>query len=410
MSRVVLFLFPVLLFGNLTFHDNYSEQIEIVKKLDIEPSFLNDKVLLRKLSEYRRVDRQVSFLKTMKEAKVFLPTIKKMLSDSQIPKEFLYLAMAESDFSSKAVSPKSAAGIWQFMPITASLYGLNIDEYVDERFDMIKSTKVAIQFLSDMYDKFGKWYLAAIAYNCGEGKLRRAIRKAGTDDLNTLLDPNKKYIPLESRIYIRKIVALALLQKNQEIFIDSDLSYLLNRGDTFSLARVRIVGGEKLSRVARIIGMEYSELKEFNSHLRYDLIPPNEKHYDIYIPYSRLADFKTSYTVPKVKQRGVVHRVKYGESLYKIGSKYGVNYIKIAKFNKLKSHRLSVGQKLMIPVDRKSKISSTQKRSKSVYMVKKGDTLHSIARSFRTDIRDLMRNNNLSSYLIQIGEKLIVTK
>jgi len=208
MSRVILFLFPVLLFGNLTFHDDYSEQVNIVKKLDIEPSFLNDRVLLRKLSEYRQIDRQISFLKTIKEAKVFLPTIKKMLSDSDIPKEFLYLAMAESDFSSRAVSSKSAAGIWQFIPSTASLYGLKIDEYVDERFDMIKSTKVAIQFLSHLYGKFGKWYLAAIAYNCGEGKLRRAIRKAGTDNLNTLLDPDKKYIPLRVEYILEKLLHL----------------------------------------------------------------------------------------------------------------------------------------------------------------------------------------------------------
>jgi len=409
MSRVILFLFPVLLFGNLTFHDDYSEQVNIVKKLDIEPSFLNDRVLLRKLSEYRQIDRQISFLKTIKEAKVFLPTIKKMLSDSDIPKEFLYLAMAESDFSSRAVSSKSAAGIWQFIPSTASLYGLKIDEYVDERFDMIKSTKVAIQFLSHLYGKFGKWYLAAIAYNCGEGKLRRAIRKAGTDNLNTLLDPDKKYIPLESRIYIRKIVALALLQQSQEIFIDSDHSYLLNRGDTFSLARVKVIGGEKLSRVAKVIGMDYNKLKELNSHLKFDLIPPREKSYDIYIPYTKLAYFKTSYKRPKRVKREFIHKVKYGESLYKIGEKYGVNYLKLAEINRLKSHKLTVGQKILIPF-RKSRKLSKKRVERSIYLVKKGDTLHSIAKDFRTDIGNLMRNNNLSSYLIQIGERLIVTK
>jgi membrane-bound lytic murein transglycosylase D len=411
MRSVIILLFPVLLFGNLTFYDNYSEQVEIVKRLDIEPSFLNDKFLLQKLSEYRKIDRKVSFIKTMKESKLFIPSIKKIISDSDVPKEFLYLAMAESEFSARAVSPKSAAGIWQFIPSTAYLYGLRIDEYVDERLDMIKSTKVAIQFLSDLYRKFGKWYLAAIAYNCGEGKLRRAIREAGTDDLRVLLNPDKKFIPLESRIYIRKIVALALLQKGDDSYIGPDLTYLMNRGDAFSLARVRAVGGERLSRIAKIIGMDYSELKKFNSHLKYDLIPPKEESYDIYIPYSKLVNFKTSYTLPRKITNGVVHTVKNGESLYKIGAKYGVGYRRIVSFNSLKSHRLSVGQTLIIPVGQ-GKVSKRRGRTtrKRVYFVKKGDTLHSIAKSFRTDIQKLMETNNLSSYLIQIGEKLIVTK
>ena len=170
------------------------------------------------------------FFKTMNDAYIFIPIVKKIISDAGIPSEILYLAMAESNFLTQAYSNKSASGMWQFMPYTGRVYGLKVDEYVDERRDLVKSTKAAAAYLTALHKEFGKWYLAAIAYNCGEGRLKKAIRRAGTDDLEVLLNPKKRYIPRESRDYIRKIISLALLGYDESFMIENECDYLLNRG------------------------------------------------------------------------------------------------------------------------------------------------------------------------------------
>ena len=95
----------------------------------------------------------------------FIPILRKMLADADVPQEFLFLAMAESEFKSQALSSKKAAGIWQLMPATAKELGLIIDEYIDERQDPIKSTQAAIKYLQYLHKATGKWYLAAMAYN-----------------------------------------------------------------------------------------------------------------------------------------------------------------------------------------------------------------------------------------------------
>lgn len=101
--------------------------------------------------------------------------------------------MTESSLKTRAYSRKKASGLWQFMPETAKQYNLKTDDYVDERRDLIKSTEAASKHLSYLHDRFGKWYLAAIAYNCGGGRLSKAIEKAGSDKLSVLLDEEKIY-------------------------------------------------------------------------------------------------------------------------------------------------------------------------------------------------------------------------
>ena len=399
-----LLLFPLLLLANLTYESNYNKEVALLDSLDIEPSFLYDPIMNKMRSKNSTLSRSKHFFKTMDDAYIFIPAIKNRLTKYKIPQEFLYLAMAESNFQTHAYSKKRAAGLWQFMPVTGRLYNLKIDEYVDERRDFIKSTEAAAKYLTYLHKKFGKWYLAAIAYNCGGGCLGRAIKKAGTDELSVLLDSKKRYIPKESRFYIRKIVALALIGTDERYLLSSEYEYLLNRANAYSVATVKISSGESLQRVAKLIDMPLNDLKKLNRHLKYDFVPPYAKEYDVYIPYIKLTDFKQRYFQAPMQNIYKVHIVKRGDNLSKIGKKYGVSYHVIKDFNHLKSNWLKLKQKLVIPIARMSQ----QKKiaSKNYYMVKRGDSLESIARLHRITIKNIRAQNHIKGSLIKVGERL----
>ena len=401
---LISLFFPFLLFANLTYVSNYNKELALLQSFDIEPSFLYDPVMNDMRNKNNTVSRNKLFFKTMEEAYLFIPAIKNILTKHRIPQEFLYLAMAESNFSTRAYSKKRAAGLWQFMPRTAKYYHLNINEYVDERRDLIKSTEAASIYLSSLHKRFGKWYLAAIAYNCGGGRLNRAIKEAGTDDLAILLDPDKKYIPRESRLYIRKIVALALIGTDEQFLLSSEYEHLLNRANAYPISTVSVPSGESLKRVAKLIDIPLKDLQKLNRHLKYDFVPPYAKHYNIYIPYIKLSDFKQKYYEDSIQNIYKVHVVSRGDNLSYIGKRYGVSYKVIMDFNHLKNTKLKLKQKLIIPIigkDKKQKINS-----RFYYLVKKGDSLESISKSHKVSIRNIKQQNHLKGSLIKIGDRL----
>ncbi len=401
------FLLPLLvLIGSLEaalqFDTNINQQMKVLESLDIDPTFINDRKLIQIEQHYKKRYKKAHFFRAMEDAYIFIPAVKELITRADVPQSILYLAMAESNFKTRAYSRKRASGMWQFMPFTAKIFGLKINNYVDERRDLIKSTKAAIKYLKQAERKFGKWYLAALSYNCGMGRVKKAIKRAGTDDLKVLLNAKKKYLPRESRRYIRKIVALALMSQDEDFMLKTEFDYLMNRGNAYSLATVKLPSGERLSRVAKMLQMDPKELEKLNRHLKYDFIPPNKSGYEIYIPYIKLAAFKSDYKPQDLNKIYLVHTVKSGESLATIGRKYRIPYKVIKDFNKLKSNFLSLKQKLIIPIDKKSGYASNS------YMVRQGDTLSSIARKFRLSLNRLRQLNSLTSNNIHVGERLIV--
>jgi len=404
LKYLLILLFPFLLFANLTYESNHNKELKLLESFDIEPSFINDPIMNKMRNKKSSIQKNKLFFNAMDNAYIFIPSIKNVLNQHNIPQEFLYLAMAESNFKTKAYSNKRASGLWQFMPRTGKMYKLKIDQYVDERRDLIKSTKAASTYLTYLHEKFGKWYLAAIAYNCGEGRLSKAIKKAGTDKLSILLDPRKKYIPRESRFYIRKIVALALIGTDEQFLLKSEYEYLLNRANAYSIATVKLPSGESLKRVSGILNIPLKDLQNLNRHLKYDFVPPYAKKYDVYIPYIKLAEFKQNYYEAPMRNIYKVHVVKSGDNLSYIGKKYGVPYKIIMGFNKLKNSRLKLKQKLIIPIDSKKKIKRID--TSSYYLVKRGDSLESIAKSHKISIKSIKSFNHIKGSLIKIGDKL----
>ena len=255
--RYFLLLFtPFLLLASLTVPQN-NKELAVLEAFDIEPTFLYDQILNDMIERISSKEQRWYYFKAMNDANLYIPVVKNILAQNAIPKEFLYLAMAESNFSNIALSNRAASGLWQFMPATAKHYKLKIDDYVDERRDIFKSTNAASTYLKSLHKRFGKWYLAAIAYNCGGGKLNRAIREAGTDDLATLLDPEKKYIPKESRFYIRKILSFAMVGYDEGFMLDTEYEHLLNRASAVSIATIKVAGGESLNRISKIIDIDF---------------------------------------------------------------------------------------------------------------------------------------------------------
>ena len=277
---------------------------------------INNPALYQVLNKYKRNKHIKYVLRAMKNADVFLPSIKQILNRSSVPDEFLYLAITESSLDTESMSNKSAGGIWQFIPSTARIYGLRVDRYVDERFDIIKSTEIAIKFLSTLYNRFGKWYLAAIAYNCGEGALENAINRAGSDELEVLINQSRSRLPTESIQYINKILALALLEANDETW-DSEYSYLLNSIGSRSIATIRVGGGQRLEDIADSINLSSAEMQRLNGHIMNGITPIDGAKYNLYIPYDKVQDLESAYKTRRV-YRGDMEQVVQQKLIIKL--------------------------------------------------------------------------------------------
>jgi len=429
------------------------QNLKVLEELDIDSSFITDYRLQQFYKNFLKKQKS-EYANKLNKASLFIPQIKQILKENGIPTAFVYLAMAESNFALKAKSNKKAKGIWQFIPSTAKKFGLTIDEYVDERLDLIKSTKAAAKYLKYLHKKFGKWYLAAIAYNCGEARVIEGITRAALDmycsehktckkdkkiknfrkiirlyqrkkvgfrklfkvynevmkfgynpDIDELLilqkNIKRQYIPNESRDYIRKIISLAMMN-NSEILLKDENLHLLNQSIGTPIVTVEVKGGVLLKNIANVIGMSKKELFELNPYFKKGITPLNKKSYTINILYSQLARFNAN----KDKIKTDIYdsyTVKAGDSLYLIGKKYKIDYKIIKKINHLKSNILRVGQNLLIPVD-----SDFVLKKPIYYIVKKGDSLIKIAKKYKISVKKLKKDNKLSSNTIFVGDKLVI--
>ncbi len=405
---VITFLFPIFAVDN----EGYYTNSEILNKFDIDSSFLKDKYLIKKIAKYEKSKDNMIF-NHLNKAYLLIPLLKHKIKSSGIPEEMLYLSMAESNFLVKAYSKANAAGLWQFMRGTGRHYGLRIDTYIDERKDILKSTDAAITYLKYLHKKFGKWYLAIMAYNCGEGRVRQAIRRAKSDDLKKLLKvyrwKRRQYIPRETRDYIRKIVALSITAKKIGFFTNDDNYHLLNRGVSMPIVPVKINSDIHISDVSKILNMPYDELRNLNKHLKYNITPPDNKMHKIYIPYSRLVFFNQNKDKLKdYKSSFRIYIVSKGDNLYDLGHAFGIPYKMIKAANGLKSNTLRLKQKLIIPVRADKKISYKPNKN-IIYTIKRGDTLGKISKKFNVRISNLLKNNQKTrKSVLKIGEKIYI--
>lgn len=229
----------------------------------------------------------------------YAPVLSKILNDNGLPRDLIYLAMAESGFQNIAKSHASAMGPWQFMSFTGRKYGLNQDWWHDERRDPLKASVAAAGYLKDLHDLFGSWELATAGYNAGEGKIARAIKRYGTRDFWKLT--KGRYLKPETKNYVPKIMALAIIGKNLEAFGFSGLAF----HHPLDYEQLEVPGNTDLMEVANVLQLPFEELNRYNPELLRWQTPPNVETYSLRIPVG------TKEKWDDLKDKSVVQATKY---------------------------------------------------------------------------------------------------
>lgn len=219
--------------------------------------------------------------------------IRSKLRDAGMPEDLVYLSMIESGFNPNAKSRVNAVGLWQFMAPTARGYGLRVDGYVDERRDPEKSTDAALHYLRNLHDQLGSWYLAAAAYNGGDGRISRALmaetgQDKGTSDADFWKIRHR--LPKETREYVPLMVAAALVGKEPEKYGFGDVERQMPlESDT-----VAVAGGTGLDEVAQAAGVSESDVVRRNPQLVRKMTPPG-REFPVRIPRGRVDAFAAAF-------------------------------------------------------------------------------------------------------------------
>lgn len=321
-----------------------------------------------------------------------------ILEEYDLPEELIVVSMIESGFDPKAVSKAKAVGLWQFMYSTGKQYGLKRNWYIDERQDPVKSTRAAAKYFVDLYDEFEDWYLVLAAYNTGPGRLNRALNLHETSDYWQLYS-----LPKDTKNYIPYYLSSAIILKNPEKY-----GFKIPKVSPLKFDIVTIEKSADLSVIAKSADTKVSTIKKLNPELRQPATPSNGP-YVLNIPLGKKDSFYEKFNkIPddeKFAVQNVEHRVKKGENLISIASKYRVLVADLQTINNISNKDfLSIGQRLKIPV--KGGLYSNYPE-KVIYKVRSGDTLGHIAEEYNTRASEIRKWNNMGgSSLIRPGQKL----
>lgn len=356
---------------------------------DVDYSELPTEVLkerLRKLNEktpfnveYNPVLEQVikSFLKNrrsslerlMSLSDYYFPMFEQEMSNQKIPLEMKYLAIIESALNPKARSRAGATGLWQFMYATGKSYGLEVNNYVDERSDPVRSTKAAAKYLNELYKIFGDWDLTLAAYNSGPGNVTKAIRRSNGKTNYWNLRP---YLPRETAGYVPAFLATLYIFEYAK---EHGFKPQKRANHLFQTDTIRVKEAIPFKDIAEITGMDVQDIQFFNPSYQLDVVPYVEgRNYAVRLPISEIGKFVSNeqaiynylneqkaqreQILPEVAKgeqyaggkstKKTIYTVKKGDNLGKIASRHGVSINNLKRWNRMKSNKVRVGQRLSI--------------------------------------------------------------
>ncbi len=353
----------------------------------------------------------------LRRAKQYVPVIKEILKKNGMPEDLVYLAMIESGFNPKAYSTAKASGPWQFIYATGERYGLKVSYWIDERRDPEKSTVAAAKYLRDLFNQFGCWYLAAAGYNAGERRVEKAIERHNTNDFWELVKYNT--LPRETREYIPRLIAAAIIAKDPEKFGFGNMTY----DQPIRFTELKVPGGTPLSAVAKAASLDVASVRSYNPEIIRSITPPNLELYTIKLPSpvdeEEFADkLRTAMNGQKKIRSLITYKVKKKDTIPKIAKRYGVRGEDICLVNGFDDElNLKPGMKIQIPrytgpirvkaeVEKSAVKRSSQGKQKDYHVVKKGETLRSISSKYGIDMASLRSMNNLKSDKVYPNMKL----
>lgn len=356
----------------------------------------------------------------------YFPIFEKALKAYNIPAEIKYLPIIESSMNPHAISRMGATGLWQFMFGTAKAYGLNMDNFVDERKDPIQASYAAAAYFRDAYEELGDWLLAIAAYNCGKGNVTRAIDKAGSRDFWEI----RRFLPKETRDYVPAFIAAV---------------YVMNYAPTHNIAMqaapmtlktdtVQVSHFVTLADLAKAMNYEEETLFGLNPSYKKKIVNGTELlPKRIILPKVEQEHFAKIYEVlnadAEIAEREVIlastddvrelrkkapakkalaktnfHKVKPGENLSMIANLYKVEVQDLKVWNKLPSNSIIPGQKLKVYGPALEQARPVSKASFISYKVKPGDTLSGIAEKFDGEtVASIKKTNGLKKAALQPG-------
>ena len=354
-----------------------------------------------------------------KRAQPFLYLVVSEVENERLPIEIALLPIVESDYYPFSYSHGTATGIWQFIPSTGRMYGLEEDWWHEDRRDVLASTKAALHYLKDLNQMFeGDWLLSIAAYNAGPGRVQRAIDKNIKQGKKT--DYWSLDLPKETEKYVPKLLAIAKVLKDPAPYNQK----LLSIENKPYLEPIKLESQFDLALIAQWTNLSIDEIYSFNPGLK-RWATPEALPYTILLPIDVVGDFKE--VLSNQKNRPKVswtrYKVKEGDSLGVIAQNFNTTIHQIQSVNEIKGNLIRANSYLIVPLAResedyyslsddqreKSRLNASKNSEKLIYKVVSGDSLWKISQDFSVTVNELVRWNKIvPTAPLSIGKELVI--